>query len=699
MSDEYPIIKKGLKALTFSDEAVGELYDTITDVISIASSVVSVVGAFNSITALAKSLGLLPDHEEEQRRLLAKMAEQIEAIYEYHKQEEKEQQYHEAVAWRVDLAGAFSWRREVTTTSRAFHILNNLNIRLDELDDSLNRMFLFGKIAFSRDAYDQTPRPQQILFGSWLDAAISPFMTRADGSPIKYALPSEDLQGRVWDPGYYIDVLVRSIEERIAGQVALEPAFRSSGFRRAHFATIASGLDTFIQKYRDNLWVAVPSAGIEPSVLSQRGYLRNPYFAEVPNYYRGNPAPDGIVLGAFDPVTGNSNISTWSDFEITYQGVWPFNNVKNPYEPTWVADRSKALSAATAEQGRRLTALTAGTMIGKLTELRDALVNLSRPPFGSEFVTFDHFRLTLLGGLRTKIPTTEEVDLGRYKEYSPNPNRTYTATRWRQQVEVRIPFRIAKRAEYSRIQLGYRVQIGSKSYDICRWEHGGPGPDAIFTPVKETITVAARKYDCLQRFSFNEDQEESYAKTGIVPDNHERVLQNLRQGDATLDVEINYLTDGGSMVHWREVELILRTPVDVEDTDLDAYELGVQVFETHLGIVDDEEVPEEVTAASITATIVPSYLIVDQAYFDDLYHAMLTAAKAQVAAKLEVQKSWRDIRQQIPTEPFPDPQYGVLRPAILAERSLDFLDAAWATKHRDVTNSIRRYQAARELEL
>jgi hypothetical protein len=711
--DEYEWVKTGLEFLKFRPEDVKDVYDTIKSVIDITSGIVSLVGAVNSVIDLAKMLGILGSEKSEQEKKIDRMANQIAAIYDYLLEEEKDQQLINATQWRSDFEAAATWGIQATTVSRGNNILVALDDEIRRLDHTLDNMFKLGKIPFVSASYTHNAQWPTWLW-NWLNAAKSPFMTFANGAPL-YCTPDQDLRGRIWDPGYYIAVLIHALHARVAAMVALEPAFHSTGHDHYRLGVIAGKLADFIRDYRNSLWVAVPSAGIVPAWPSKRGLLKNPY--------SGDQAADGIVLGVFDPVTGASNVSTWSGLDVKYDTAWawdvpgPHENldvgldnignplqflekfkVKNPYEPSWVVDYSAALDAATSEQARRLNEILPLTLIGKLSELQKEFVTLSEPPMGSEFVDCTEPSFHLLG-LRTLVSPNVAVDLGRFKDYSSNPTKTYTARRIRQQIEKKFTFKIAKRADFSGVQLGYRISIGGLAQageitdaaelehllTLCEYE-----PDdgvTTLTPLETPITIRVQKYDCIQRFPLNPAQEEAYERDGHAPVG-DRILLNPRVGDATLNLRVDYLTDGGPMVHWREVEITLQTPAGLEGADLAAYVIAVQIYETHYG----PDGPEEVIADQVTTTIIPSFLLVGQDYFDDLYRAMLNMIRAKVHAELEIRKSWRDLLKELPTQPFPDPQYEFLRPTILAEHGLDFLDAALATKHPGVTSIIRRYE-------
>lgn len=710
-SDEYPWIKSGLDFLKFDPQDVADVYEAISTTIKITSSVVSIVGFASGVLDLAKSLGIIVDQEEEDRKRLKKMGAQIEAIYKYLQKEEEEERWQAATKWRSALTNALAWRKNATKVSRGDKVLADLSNVTQRLDEALNEMFGFSGrptgadgIAFLRDNYvRRLPSgviPLPTWLWNWISAAKSPFMTLANGAAIDYASTDQNLAGRIWDPGYYIDILVRALEGRVAALVALEPQFHSTGLDRDKLADISDKLSIFIQDYRDALFVAVPSAGLVPAVSmkgwpGKRGLVRNPY--------SGDLAADGIVLGVFDPVTGASNVGTWSDFDIKYEFDWPWDihrpmkyetvpmgKVKNPYKPSWVVDLPTALDAATAEQARRMKAILPLTLIPKLSELQQEFFTLSQPPNGSEFVGDIEPAFNLLG-VRTEV-SAESVDLGRFKKYSPTPEKTYPARRFQQQIEKRFRFRIAKRADYSGVQLGYRITVGEHSFTLCEYDPGD-GTTAL-TAIDTSITLRVQKFDCIQTRAFSPAQEDEFDRTGQSSEG-DRILLNPRPGDAQLNLRVDYLKDGGRMVHWREVEVTLQTPADLEDADLDAYVVGVQVFEEHLG----HDGPEEVVADQFTTAIIPTYLVVGEGYLDDLYSAMLTSAKAKVHAELEIGKSWRDLLKELPTQPFPDPQYELLRPTILAEHGLDFLDAALATKHPEVTSLIRRYEPLREVEL
>jgi hypothetical protein len=663
---KFPALGKVLEFLKYDPQEIKDITDTIATTIGVVSGVVSLVGTAQSVIALGEKLGIFKSSQDDTEKRLKQMSQQIEQIYGYLAAADKRGLYDESKNWRAQASLAASWSDNVKL-SRKIDILNALNSRAGELDEALMAMLWSGNIAFQRAAYGYQPDSQH-----WIDAASSPYMYLANGSAISYANPSQNLVAEIWDPGYFIDVLTLGLNERIAAATALEPAFRSTGFERSRMGDIAEGLDTFIRRWRDSLIVANPAAG-----LNGGGLLHNPL--EDQHY-----AATGITLGAADPVTGVSNVHTWDGFSIKYSRTsLPFSAWGGLWDESYATDPQAALAAATSLQSQLLDEVIDVTGISGLSQLQQQFLALSQTPQGSDFVDCSDPLFTRLGG-PTKGPT-ETVDLGSLKKYAANPNKTYAALRFNQQMEKKFTFRIAKRADYSGIQLGYRIGIGGKSLDLCKYSDSSGVTN--LAPLDQSIDITGTFFDCFQDRHFSPADEDEFERTGEMPAG-QRLLWNSRTDHAAVRVQIDYAPDGGDMVYWREVHVTLRTAADVQTAA--AFITDVTVFETHAG---HDLNPIEVLADQLTVLMVPSYLIVSDDFFTDWAFAMTNMIRQKIAAALAIKFSLKDL--EVPTHPFPDPQYAAARFAVIAEHGVAYLEAASGSGVPGVATALRRFDQPR----
>ncbi|MCH5375582.1 MAG: hypothetical protein JJ992_16550, partial [Planctomycetes bacterium] len=282
--DDFKGLSKALAFLKFTPAEQETLFNVIGSTINIAAGIVSVVGAAGAAVDLMKKLGILGPAEDPVQTMLKQIGQRVEQIYGYLAAQERRGLYNQALAWRTHGDDA---RNAVVNarTSRSAENLEQLANRASELNLSILQMLDtgMGRIAFLRSVYGNP---------WWVAYAQTPFMKTAAGASINYRDPGQDLQAEIWDPGHYLDVLVRALQDRIAVAMTLEPAFRSTGYDRAILRQNADGVMRFAHAWRGSILVADPVFA-----LNAGGTLRSPEMG----------APPGVPIGAVDPVTGLSS--------------------------------------------------------------------------------------------------------------------------------------------------------------------------------------------------------------------------------------------------------------------------------------------------------------------------------------------------------------------------------------------------------
>lgn len=242
-----------------------------------------------------------------------------------------------------------------------------------------------------------------------------------------------------------------------------------------------------------------------------------------------------------DAPTGISNVQTWDGFTIKYSRTsLPFSAWGGLWDESDAVDPQAALAAATSLQAQLLSEIIDATGISRLSQLQQQFLVLSQAPQGSDFVDCSEPLFTRIGE-PTQGPT-ETVDLGSLKKYAANPNKTYPAVGYNQQIEKKFTFRIAKRADYSGIQLGYRIRIGGQSLDLCTYSDSSGVTN--LAPLDTVIDVTGTVFDCFQHRHLSPADEDEFARTGTLPTG-QRLLWNSRTGDSTVRVQIDYAADGG----------------------------------------------------------------------------------------------------------------------------------------------------------
>jgi hypothetical protein len=145
----------------------------------------------------------------------------------------------------------------------------------------------WADIPFRRSVYEYAPGTNH-----WLDVAYPFYMISSTGAPIpSYGDPDQEMKTRIFDPGYYLDVLVRAIGIRVATLAAMEPAFRSTGYDRDNLRAIYTGLGDFIDKWNKSMLTTTVAGPLDTGF----GKLSNPLVYQ----------PNGIPMGAVDPVSGD----------------------------------------------------------------------------------------------------------------------------------------------------------------------------------------------------------------------------------------------------------------------------------------------------------------------------------------------------------------------------------------------------------
>jgi hypothetical protein len=249
--------------------------------------------------------------------------------------------------------------------------LNSLVERASALDGSLSSMLdpQSGYIAFQRSAYQYQP-----YAGHWIDYSTVPFMALTNGAPMNYTAASAELASVIWDPGHYIDVLIRALADRLLVVATTEPLFRSTGYHRAQLRNLITGLTVFIEKWKASFLVVNPAAGINAG-----GHIRHPAYTR--------SAPPGILLGAVDPVTGLAAwMREWNGFAINFTTNTSVFSPSTRPDFGVAIDPDKALKDAAELQWEMLDFVIAASGIPKLVQLRNSLQTAASMVIGSEIV-------------------------------------------------------------------------------------------------------------------------------------------------------------------------------------------------------------------------------------------------------------------------------------------------------------------------
>jgi hypothetical protein len=274
--------------------------------------------------------------------------------------------------------------------------------------------------------------------------------------------------------------------------------------------------------------------------------------------------------------------------------------------------------------------------IKRMYELADSIFRLTTAPAGSEFVHIND--ATCVPGVPRPRPTSEEVTLGIVGVFAGKPDKRYRAQRYFQEVTKTVRFSMARRADLSQIQLGYRLSFlafGPRGADaeLTLCEFSSPlfnGEELSMFPTQsiegEFTTGSTTVYDVYQSALLSAREEEQYEKAGAIP-GHQPFLGDFRPGKqrlfleprtngrARIRVSVNFVIDlhhqDNHFVGFADVAITNLQPEEFPD----GFILGVTVLETiadHAGTGRQEQIADQ-----FSLHFAPSFLVVDPDYFDD----------------------------------------------------------------------------------
>ena len=637
--DQNPVptpsdLEATLMHLKFDPTAIAN----ITSMVGLVSKIATVAGwavvGIETTKKVLEFLGVLNPEPDATKKALEEIKARIEQLYGYLEDEAEEAEYKEAVHWRSELSTMRNALANLAL-SRSQSNLDTMVSNSQDLMTTIGDMLSpgWGDIPFRRSVYGYTPGTNH-----WLDVAFPFYMTRSNGAPMpSYGSPGEEMKTRIFDPGYYLDVLIRAIGLRIATLAAMEPAFRSTGYDRDNLRDIYKNLGDFIDKWNASFLLTAIEGPLDPTF----GKLSNPLVYQ----------PSGIPMGVVDPVSGVASFE--SHFNIGFALL--FHPWTGPQEQNWggywtVVNIPQAIDSARTRRSALRTAIYEACGIRKLYELRhsigqlimgsDGLVQLTDPVFSGTAYRY--------------AAGSESLTLGILGSYAGKPGKTYPAQRvfMESTKSFRIP--MARRQDVSQIQPGYRLVISVGDEDaqvdqkLCEYstrstpnQNDQPLPIFPKDPIaRELRTDKATVYTVVQNGLFSASEEDSWEKHGAVVVEKPKGTTS-KKGGLLMGVEaLDFLQPGKQRLYLDghtglaalrieiEFELDLSNPehsfvgyakVSVTNLEPETYKDGlilhVLVYETVVSPVTNS--PQEQLADSMTLHIVPSFLLVDQEYFSD----------------------------------------------------------------------------------
>lgn len=622
-------LEKTLTWLKFDPKAIADITKLAGLVTKIASVVGWVMIGIETTKKVLEFLGVLDAEEDATKQALEAIKARVEQLYIYLLEEEEEEQYKEAMRWRSEVSLMRNALANLAL-SRSASNLDTLKNNSQDLMRALEEMLAprWGDIPVRRATYGYQPG----VF-HWLDGAYAFYMQTTAGVPVPdYGWSENELKMRIFDPGYYLDVLVNALVVRTASLAALEPAFRSTGYDRENLRTLYAMLGAFIDKWNQSFLRTTVEGPIHPVF----GNLSNLLVYQ----------PRGIPMGVIDPVSGVASFVP--EFSKGFALHW--NQWSGPQGQNWggywtVTNIPQAIAGAYAHRSALLTIIRARSGINRMYQLRHDIGQLMSHATNVELssVTFQP--------IATRQATkNESLDLGIIGGLAGKRGKKYPATRFFVEATRRFRIPMMRRMDVSQIQLGYRVLIEASGADadlnlvLCDYSvRATPNPEDQSLPLfpKDPITAALRTdkatvYTVVQNDHFSARDEESWEANGTVTldppkkqngvwisvnpyvsvmRNKQRLFIDPRVGKVALKVDITFSLDmqnpEQSFVGYANVAVTNLQP----ETNRDGVILHITVYETVVSSVTNN--PEEMLADSMTLHLVPSYLLVDNDYFED----------------------------------------------------------------------------------
>lgn len=638
--DDPSAIATVLKFLKYTPAQIDRIEKFIGTVSKLAATVSWVFGAVTSIKDILTSFGVL-EEDDQAARLQQEIAVKVDAMYRYLLATDRKLQFEEASGWRADVQRVRTSIANLAL-SRTQENLSKLWDESSELMRAIGAMLDLsrGDIAFVRQTYGGFPSPHTYvneLPQHWTDYAFPLWMTTTGGVPVENG-NAVDLASRIWDPGYYIDVLIEAIGVRIAALTALEPAFRSTGQDRGDLRAIHIGLKTFVDKWEQSLYKTTVVGPLDPQVdMLGQHRIYHPWIVPDESALGANTSganPPALPLGVIDPISGVAAFDPfWRDGLVMH-----YDSAQN----YWVVDNyAAAVQVAYARQGQMLREVRELCGFNRLRTLVDSIDALIGVPGTSEFVSiaapgFARADITAAtaGGVQADS-ADEEVTLGIIGDFAGKPGKKYKARRHFQYAVKTFSVPMARRMDWSRVQLGYRLRFTvagpasggaaaiDESKELVKYSAAmSPVDPWVAFPTDplafELASDTAGVYDVLQSAVFSEQEESLFDSAGSVP-GKPRLLLDRHSGQVRARVEIAFAFDAANPDQRFVGSATVKVGLIDPRSNRGGFILDIDVYETRnaaLGNPERDEIQEQFVER-VRLHFAPSFLVAEPDYFRD----------------------------------------------------------------------------------
>ena len=704
-----------LKTFKFPADDVANIGALFSFAQSIAGALSTVNSDITTVKSLLEFVGVLKPTDPF-AAVTAMFDQYFNRIIKFHQQDEESRLLEKRVTWLTAVRNADSAVKELANSPAAI-VAVNANDALAALTNALSEMLtasrvsalggasvpVAGSIAFFQSSYGYSAKTESRPPAHWIPYAWTPWMTTRDGRGMSFSASSDDLNNRIWDPSYYLDVLTHGVSSFLALLAAIEPGYRATAFHRADVLNLARGLSDFVNAWRNALLVTNVDAFIDDA-----GSIYHPYGHDI------DPSAGlGIPLGVIDPVSGLAAFTpTWTegfDFGMLEPRSWPHqtDSIRNAADAKAIA-RSCVAGAADA--------IEAVCGIAAMEQLQKQVRQLAEyGADGSAFARFDRSTKTPPArvtpgpvGRRPNVAVepnyslggVEQISLGEIGVKAGKPNKEYRACRYfdPNTRSVRIP--LMRRMQATSIRVGYRLRVtiagpgatGANKvlseFDASFAPFDLSSPDvfptqAVSFPVSNT---RATLYDVVQTAHLAQDDEDRIDR-GELDAARQRLFLNPRIGAASIRVDVGFEMDRvvlhEAFIGYAVIKIV---NLDPDPDPRSAFKVNVAVYEmarTATGTGASGELIEEtkeVSGDQMTLSVVPSYVIPEAPYFEDRELGLLVLAKIRAAAlaavKLPLDMIPRPWDSQIDDPNWRDPGIGLLQTFAQLERREPKLAAA-----------------------
>jgi hypothetical protein len=695
-SGKIDFLEEGLRFLNFDKKTIEEVLGVVEKTKNFASSVGDVISAVNTAKSILQFLGVLETPEDLSARL-DRFEHEITRLFQ---EQEDMRQSQKAIEWRTvcQTAGSALHDYLLTPSPQQASDLNDKTLLLDQailtMLDSTNwipfhpqRHWRYGRgwnaLGSPRRPLDNT-QEYFVLSNGFASASLMNLTPESYLSALNSSsrLDAPAQERKIWDPSYYVLILIEALRLRLAISTAIEPLYRSTAAYHNILSEISKNLTLFATRWRDNIVIHNPLAGM---------------YWDLPNLALFGPQLrlvdyQGLPIGAFDPVFGISTESMFRGFDTYCRkpaidiGARGYND-DDPCQgyPCLIANRDQAIAATLLEHGKATDRVLRSTGALPLLELASLYQKLANPSTVTQIVDLTsaspYWPISgaaplLIDPKPFRHVGSATIRLDQLAKYASNPQKSYTGDRYASELRRKFSFNLARRATRSGVQLGFELKIGNKSWKLIEFSKYPPMGTAVdWFPtelIEETVEYQGDVYDCVQDRHLSLKEEAAFEKQGSdwfgSGELGSRVFVNLRRGRLKFRIKIQTETlpgsDYGTYLGRANVEI-----VPLPDESSDAAILDVRVEETILGSDSQAWVRE---ADRMTVHLIPSYIVLGKDFFvdyRDAYGRMLGAV-----AEMRHQFPLKDLWNNVPTKVDRDPLFNsgiIAQEVALAERILE----------------------------